>query len=470
MASIPGKLSLSIGLNTKPLGKDLVIAQNQLKGFDGSLRNMAGQFNASFTKARKPIQGTTMAVTNFNRIVQDAPFGLMGISNNIEPMIQSFNKLKASTGSTTGAIKTLVASMFTGPGALITVTSLATTGLLVFGDKLFGAGEKAKEASTLVETYTSKIKDLIKEQNKLRFGDADSLQDEYKAAQNEVKKLEAQLTQVTKTFEEKYAKESAGVFGSIWEKAVFKIGDIVGLAGSKTLKSMEDVVDGIEKDLIQAQGKVLGLEMLLNDEGAKRLETENQILKNKQLQQKLLDKIASRETLQTSFSSIGRGRVDAVSDLNNNPIDIILDKIPVAQEKMQEFTQLQIAQAQALAQGFDRVFDSFARTFVDGLTDLKNFGDAWKAFGKSVVSALKEIAAQLMKMALIRGIGKLLFPTAGTLLTGFDLASQIIGGGGANKSRGAGKMAINSNLFIDGQQLQTQQKFTSYRSNQLGFG
>jgi len=127
-----------------------------------------------------------------------------------------------------------------------------------------------------------------------------------------------------------------------------------------------------------------------------------------------------------------------------------------------------IAQSQALAQGFDRVFDSFSRTFVDGLTDLKNFGDAWEAFGKSVVSALKEIAAQLLKMALIKGIGKLLFPSAGTLLTGFDLASQVIGGGGASKSR-SGKMAVTSNLFIDGQQLQTQQKFTTYRSNQLGF-
>jgi len=319
MASIPGKLSLSIGLNTKPLGKDLVIAQNQLKGFDGNLKGMANQFSASFTKARKPIQGTTMAVTNFNRIVQDAPFGLMGVSNNIEPMIQSFNKLKASTGSTTGAIKALTLSMFSGPGALITVTSLATTGLLVFGDKLFGAGKKAKEASTSVDLYTSKITKLIEQQNKLRFGDSDDLQAEYKAAQNEVTKLEAQLAQVTAQFEKQYAEESAGVFGSIWEKAAFKAGDLVGMAGSDTLKRMEEVVEGIEKKLIEAQGNVLGLEMLLNDEGAKRLQNENSILEAKKEQQKILDKIASRESLQGSFDNIGRASVGAVSDNCTKP-------------------------------------------------------------------------------------------------------------------------------------------------------
>lgn len=60
----------------------------------------------------------TNAMTNFNRIVQDAPFGIMGIANNIDPMVQSFQKLKAETGSTGGALKAMT-SVLSGPMGML---------------------------------------------------------------------------------------------------------------------------------------------------------------------------------------------------------------------------------------------------------------------------------------------------------------------------------------------------------------
>lgn len=118
---------------------------------------------ASFRKvgaSSRDIRGTTMAVTNFNRVVQDAPFGIMGVANNLEPMIQSFNQLRAQTGSTTGAFKTLLKSAFTGPGALITAVSTVSSLLIVFGDRLFSAGEKSKEAEEKIKALVDTAQSL----------------------------------------------------------------------------------------------------------------------------------------------------------------------------------------------------------------------------------------------------------------------------------------------------------------------
>ncbi|GJQ33414.1 MAG: hypothetical protein HBSAPP04_22530 [Ignavibacteriaceae bacterium] len=72
----------------------------------------------------------TYALTNFNRVVQDAPFGLMGVANNIDPFVQSFQKLKAETGSASGAFKALAGTL-SGPTGVLFGVSLAVTALQV---------------------------------------------------------------------------------------------------------------------------------------------------------------------------------------------------------------------------------------------------------------------------------------------------------------------------------------------------
>lgn len=86
----------------------------------------------------------TTTLTNFSRVVQDAPFGIIGIANNIDPLVQSFNSLKASTGSTSGAFKALIGQL-TGPAGLALGISVATSLLITYGDKLFGASQASKD-------------------------------------------------------------------------------------------------------------------------------------------------------------------------------------------------------------------------------------------------------------------------------------------------------------------------------------
>ncbi len=107
----------------------------------------------------------TAALTNFSRVASDAPFGLIGIANNIEPLVQSFVTLRKETGTTGGAFKALGASL-AGGGGLILGISLLTSALQFaqLGFSRWGASAtKAKEDSDklkqaqdqLIETTTT---------------------------------------------------------------------------------------------------------------------------------------------------------------------------------------------------------------------------------------------------------------------------------------------------------------------------
>ena len=83
------------------------------------------------------------AMLAFSRTVQDAPFGMMGISNNITNLTEQFGALKARTGSAGGALKAMLRDL-SGFGGITLAISLATSAWLMFGDKIMGTKDKVK--------------------------------------------------------------------------------------------------------------------------------------------------------------------------------------------------------------------------------------------------------------------------------------------------------------------------------------
>lgn len=86
------------------------------------------------------------SLQNLGRIAQDAPFGFIGIQNNINPLIESFQRLKVETGSTGGALKALVGSL-AGAGGLGLAVSVATGLLTVLATNGFFKSEKAADSA-----------------------------------------------------------------------------------------------------------------------------------------------------------------------------------------------------------------------------------------------------------------------------------------------------------------------------------
>lgn len=129
----------------------------------GGAVNGINQLNKSLKTLPNSSGQATQALTNFSRVVQDAPFGIIGVANNIDPLIQSFNSLKASTGSTGQAFK-LLASSLVGPAGLALAVSAVTSLLVTFAQKKQKA---ASEAKALKEEENVFVNTLAKEKVQL---------------------------------------------------------------------------------------------------------------------------------------------------------------------------------------------------------------------------------------------------------------------------------------------------------------
>ena len=83
----------------------------------------------------KSAANATPALTNFGRVLSDAPFGIIGIANNIDPLISSFQSLSKQAGGTGGALKALFAGL-AGPAGIAVGVSAATSALIAFGPQI----------------------------------------------------------------------------------------------------------------------------------------------------------------------------------------------------------------------------------------------------------------------------------------------------------------------------------------------
>lgn len=163
------EIEIIIGADTTNLNAELTKSQNLLKQFEAALKKStnAGEINyltgqvdklkqsiASLSQAQvKSVAGTNQAaqsLQNLSRIAQDAPFGFIGIANNINPLVESFGRLKAETGSTGGALKALVSGL-SGAGGLGLAFGVVTAAIS-FAQIGFGAwNKKAKETKEVAD-------------------------------------------------------------------------------------------------------------------------------------------------------------------------------------------------------------------------------------------------------------------------------------------------------------------------------
>jgi len=136
------KLQSVIGNTTSQ--QKLVSALNALKQQQTELNRVS-----QFTKDKQgqlasTTNQATFAMGNFARVVQDAPYGIRGVANNIDPLIESFTRLKLQTGSTGGAFKAMLTTL-AGPTGILLAVSTATSLLVAFGDKIFSAKKDVDE-------------------------------------------------------------------------------------------------------------------------------------------------------------------------------------------------------------------------------------------------------------------------------------------------------------------------------------
>jgi hypothetical protein len=118
-----------------------------------------GKTQAALQKLPAATNSANQSLINFGRVVQDAPFGIIGIANNIDPLVSSFQRLRTETGSVGGAFSSLAKGLI-GPAGIAIAVSTITSALITFGGSLFGAGDAAKRSEEALRSYGETIDDI----------------------------------------------------------------------------------------------------------------------------------------------------------------------------------------------------------------------------------------------------------------------------------------------------------------------
>lgn len=121
----------------------------------------ATRMEQSIKKIAPAVNSANLALINTGRVIQDLPFGFLGVANNLNPLLESFQRVKAETGSTSAAFKSMGASLF-GAGGLGFALSLASSAMILFGDRLFKAKKSTDDAKKSADDYKNSIDGIFK--------------------------------------------------------------------------------------------------------------------------------------------------------------------------------------------------------------------------------------------------------------------------------------------------------------------
>lgn len=152
---------IKLGLDTSEINKNITDVKKTLRDLKSTTTDAGNSFG---TFNKKTADGGA-ALTAFSRIAQDAPYGIIGVGNNITNTAEQFGALVKQTGSAGGALKALLSSL-SGVGGVLLGVSLLTTGLTLLSqsgltvsdvlNKLTGQYDEFKESINKIRVETAK--------------------------------------------------------------------------------------------------------------------------------------------------------------------------------------------------------------------------------------------------------------------------------------------------------------------------
>jgi hypothetical protein len=117
--------------------------------------------NSGLDPLTKATSGYNAVGIDFARIIQDAPYGIIGVGNNIQQLAFSFQELRNQSNSTSAALKQAFLQIFSPGNALVLVISLITTALTAYQMGVFDSKEETKDLEKETETYDQTLRKVI---------------------------------------------------------------------------------------------------------------------------------------------------------------------------------------------------------------------------------------------------------------------------------------------------------------------
>lgn len=186
MAENFDKFSIGIDADVSALQSSLKAAQNTLAQFEGALKkatnigeinylsknidNLKGkitQLNQQASGLGRPMGDASQSLINFSRIAQDAPYGIMGIANNLNPMVESFQRLAKTEGGTKKALQAMVAGL-AGPAGIGVAIGIVSSLAVTFSKEIIAY---FKGPTAELEEFNKKLKEVADNLYKLIGGE-----------------------------------------------------------------------------------------------------------------------------------------------------------------------------------------------------------------------------------------------------------------------------------------------------------
>jgi len=214
---------LKLGLDTTQINAQIKDAKASLN----SLKTTVKDTGQSFTNMTPKVANGGNALMQFSRIAQDAPFGIIGIGNNITATAESFSYLKQQTGSTGGALKALASSIM-GTGGILLGVSLLTTGLTLMAQSGLSVQDVINKLTGNFDEFGSTLNKIATEAAKNSGQEIAGLNALVSVAQDDVKSRKDRLIAV----EELQSKYPA-YFGNLNTEKILN-GDLTGITKELT--------------------------------------------------------------------------------------------------------------------------------------------------------------------------------------------------------------------------------------------
>jgi hypothetical protein len=112
------------------------------------------QLGTAFKKMPNASGQATMALSNLSRVAQDAPYGFMGIANNINPLLESFQRLQSSSGSTGAALKAMGSALI-GPAGIGLAVGVVSSLIVSFGDEIINFVSQTSSADVALSKFNT---------------------------------------------------------------------------------------------------------------------------------------------------------------------------------------------------------------------------------------------------------------------------------------------------------------------------
>lgn len=129
------------------VGDEIITLNSQIAALETSLKNLksAGVPAAdTFSRVADSSKNARIALTSVNQVIQDLPFGFIGIQNNLPLLFQSFNKLSQESGGVVSAFKAIDKATLITSGLFLAFN--ITTAAITFLIQKYGSLSNASDA------------------------------------------------------------------------------------------------------------------------------------------------------------------------------------------------------------------------------------------------------------------------------------------------------------------------------------